>query len=32
MSDTPAPYEPPTIEEIEADGLNLATSPGPVTG
>ncbi len=30
MSDAQTPYEPPTVEEIEADGPNLATSPGGV--
>ncbi len=28
ISSNPAPYEPPSVEEVETDGKPIATAPG----
>jgi hypothetical protein len=32
MSEQKPPYESPEVEELDADGDTIATSPGQVTG
>jgi len=31
VSEQKPPYEPPTVEELDAEGDTIATSPGTVT-